>query len=139
MRSGHSWAAGLAGSLGPLLLAAARGSLPADARIATLPGSTVGVVIAAAGYPEAPRGGDEISGLDDAAATGALVFHAGTSRRPDGPFVTAGGRVLTVVGRGPDVAAAHGAAETAADCIHIDGAQRRHDIGADAIPAGAAR
>ncbi len=129
----------LAGSLGPLLLAAARGSLPADARIATLSGSTVGGVIAAAGYPEAPRGGDEISGLDDAAATGTLVFHAGTSRRPDGPFVTAGGRVLTVVGHGPDVAAAHGATEIAADCIHIDGAQRRHDIGADAIPAGAAR
>ncbi len=128
----------LAGSLGPLLLAAARGSLPADARIRTLPVSTVGVVVAAAGYPEAPRAGDAITGLDDAAATGALVFHAGTSRQADGRFVTAGGRVLTVVGRGPDLVAAMEAAETAADRIHIEGAQRRHDIGADALAAGAA-
>ncbi len=128
----------LAGSLGPMLLAAARGSLPADARIRTLPVSTVGVVVAAAGYPESPRAGDAITSLDDAAATGALVFHAGTSRQADGRFVTAGGRVLTVVGRGPDLVAAMEAAETAADRIHIEGAQRRHDIGADALAAGAA-
>ncbi|MGH2474480.1 MAG: phosphoribosylamine--glycine ligase [Candidatus Limnocylindrales bacterium] len=129
----------LAGSIGPLLLAAARGSLRAGARIGTVPASTVGVVLAAAGYPDAPRAGDLISGLGKAAATGALVFHAGTTRRPDGRFATAGGRVLTVVGRGPDIAAAQRGAEAAVDLIAIDGAQRRHDIGADALPTGAAR
>ena len=85
----------LAVALGPLLLAAARGDLRsalassniAGASLPMLPGAAVAIVLAAAGYPANPRTGDEIAGLDDAAATGALIFHAGTTRprrgRPD--------------------------------------------------------
>ena len=68
-----------------------------------------------------------------------MVFHAGTRRAGEGGWETDGGRVLAVVGRGPDLAAAHNAAERAAAHVRFDGAQRRHDIGADALPAGAAR
>jgi phosphoribosylamine--glycine ligase len=121
----------LAVPIGPLLLAAARGTLPASVEpLATLPGAAVGVVLAAAGYPEGPRRGDRIDGLDDAAASGALVFHAGTTSDPaDGGWRTAGGRVLTVVARGADLAEAAGAADRAADAITFDGMQRRRDIG----------
>lgn len=126
--------------LGPLLLAAAQGRLADAARPLGLPGavlpaimdSTVAIVLAAAGYPDTPRRGDPIQGLDDAAATGARVFHAGT-RRGQGSdrYETAGGRLLAVVGRGPDLIAARAQAEAAADAISIAGVQRRHDIGVD--------
>jgi phosphoribosylamine--glycine ligase len=142
----------LAVALGPLLLAAARGDLArasqalglVDARLPVFPGATVAVVLAAAGYPDAPRRGDAIEGLDDAASTGALAFHAGTAIGADGTVRTAGGRVLALVGRGPDLTAARDQAEQAADAVHWDGQQRRHDIGATdaavATPlAGAAR
>jgi phosphoribosylamine--glycine ligase len=142
----------LAVALGPLLLAAARGDLArasqalglVDARLPVFPGATVAVVLAAAGYPDAPRRGDAIEGLDDAVSTGALAFHAGTAIDADGTVRTAGGRVLALVGRGPDLIAARDQAERAADAVHWDGQQRRHDIGAtdDAVAtplAGAAR
>jgi phosphoribosylamine--glycine ligase len=130
----------IAGSLGPLLLAAARGRLPDDAppRIPELPGAAVGIVLAAKGYPGDPRRGDPIGGLETATGPSALVFHAGTIGRPQGGFGTNGGRVLTVVGRGPDLTAARDAAERAANTINWDGLQRRHDIARDLpIPAGA--
>jgi phosphoribosylamine---glycine ligase len=140
----------LAVALGPLLLAAARGDLAGasralgltDARLPVVPGATVALVLAAAGYPDAPRRGDAIAGLDTAAETGAIVFHAGTVVDADGTVRTAGGRVVTVVGRGPDLGAARDHAERAAGAITWDGLQRRHDIGADAPQAalaGAAR
>jgi phosphoribosylamine---glycine ligase len=127
----------MATPLGPILLAAALGdlgpSVAAPGRPAgvmpTLPGAAVALVLAAVGYPGVPRSGDVIDGLDDAAATGALVFHSGTVRDGDGTTRTAGGRVLCLVGRGRDVAAAAAAASTAADLIHAAGLQRRHDIG----------
>ncbi|HEX5148442.1 MAG TPA: phosphoribosylamine--glycine ligase [Candidatus Limnocylindrales bacterium] len=130
-------------ALGPLLLAAARGDLRgamagsrlSGSRLPTLPGAAVAVVLAAAGYPERPRSGDPIRGLDAAAANGALLFHAGTTRDADATIRTAGGRVLSVVGRGPDVAAAREAAQAAADLIEAPGLQRRHDIALE--PAGA--
>jgi phosphoribosylamine---glycine ligase len=129
----------LGGPLGPILLAAAQGRL-GDARMPILPDAAVGIVLAAAGYPGPPRGGDPIAGLDDAVAAGALVFHAGTVRDPDGTYRTGGGRVLTVVGRGPDLAAAGERADDAARHIDWPGMQRRHDIGADAMaPAAATR
>ena len=130
----------IAGSLGPLLLTAARGRLPDDTppRIPELPGAAVGIVLAAKGYPNDPRRGDPITGLDAAAAHGALVFHAGTFGRPQGGFGTNGGRVLTVVGRGPDLTAARDAAERAADAISWDDLQRRRDIARDLpVAAGA--
>ena len=124
----------LASALGPLLLAAAGGALPADGvhRLAILPTATVGIVLAASGYPEAPRGGDTITGLEAASAGRSLVFHAGTRLRADGQFETDGGRVVTIVGRGPDLPAARAAAERAAELVTWPGMQRRHDIGADA-------
>ena len=122
----------LAAALGPLLLASARGELLAaarplglaGARLPTLPGSMYGIVLAADGYPAAPRSGDRIAGIEQARAAGALVFHAGTRRTADGEWETAGGRVLTVVANGRD------AAELAADAITWPGMQRRRDIGA---------
>jgi phosphoribosylamine--glycine ligase len=132
--------------LAPLLLAAARGSLPADVgrRLPVDEAATVAIVLAGHGYPGDPRRGDPIEGLDEAGAIGAIVFHAGTiaRRRPEGGFGTNGGRVLAVVARGEDLAQARERAERAADAVTFDGAQRRHDIAADApSPAtvGAAR
>ncbi len=136
----------LAIALGPILLACARGDLGPVLRgaagdgatlLPTLPGAAVAIVLAAAGYPDAPRAGDPIEGLADAAATGALVFHAGTTRDPDGTVRTAGGRVLTVVGRGPDINAARTAAAAAVHLIRAPGLQHRTDIGADMAEATA--
>jgi phosphoribosylamine--glycine ligase len=126
----------VATALGPLLLAAARGALPAGlpALVPVMPGATVGIVLAAKGYPGDPRRGDPISGLATAADDGVLVFHAGTVARPDGGYGTNGGRVVTVVGRGPIVGEARRAAERGADAISWPGLQRRHDIGLD-LPA----
>jgi phosphoribosylamine--glycine ligase len=133
----------LAAPLGPLLLAAAHGVLKTAMSAPAMPGAAVGIVLAAANYPESPRRGDPISGIDDAAATGALVFHAGTRVAPGhvdgGAWTTDGGRVLTVVGRGADLAGARETAERAADEISWPGMQRRHDIAASAPqPVGAA-
>jgi phosphoribosylamine--glycine ligase len=130
----------LAVPLGPLLLAAARGRLPLGlpALLPTVASATVGIVLAARGYPGTPKRGHAIEGLEAATSSGALVFHAGTVRRPGGGYGTNGGRVLTVVGRGRGIAEARAAAESAADTITWDGLQRRHDIGADAVPSSAA-
>jgi phosphoribosylamine--glycine ligase len=115
--------------LAPLLLAAARGALPATPELLpTHDGAAVAIVLAAAGYPGDPRKGDAISGIDAALAQGALVFHAGTAATPDGAYSANGGRVLAVVGRGPDIAAARDTAERAADVVSWPGMQRRHDI-----------
>ncbi|MDQ6795677.1 MAG: phosphoribosylamine--glycine ligase [Chloroflexota bacterium] len=121
----------LAVPVGPLLLAAARRQLRADApaTLPVLPGAAVGIVLAGQRYPDARSDGDAISGIDAARESGALVFHMGT-RRLAGGWQTSGGRVLTVVGRGADLASARVAAEAAVDCIHWDGMQRRRDIGA---------
>jgi phosphoribosylamine---glycine ligase len=135
----------LAAPLGPFLLAAAKGRLQTAAkashvegsRLPTLPVASVGVVLAAAGYPEAPRHGDPIEGLHGARAAGALVFHAGTTRDADGGYRTGGGRVLTVVGRGPNVEAARVATEMAVDRVSFDGLQRRRDIGFDPVALAA--
>ena len=120
----------IAGSLGPWLLAAARGRLPATATVVpTLPGATAGIVLAAGGYPGTPERGQAIAGLDAATAAGALAFHAGTEQDDDAPgFRTAGGRILTIVASGPDLPTAAAAADRAADLVTFAGRQRRHDI-----------
>lgn len=121
--------------LAPLLAAAAAGALPADgpARLRARVEATVSIVLAARGYPGDPRRGDPITGIDEAMAGGALVFHAGTAarRRPEGGFGTDGGRVLAITTLGPDVPAAREAAERAANAVAWDGMQRRHDIARD--------
>jgi phosphoribosylamine--glycine ligase len=97
--------------------------------------ASVGVVLAAEGYPPAPaRKGDVISGLDDAAAMdGVQVFHAGTATNDTGDVVTSGGRVLTVVGTGADVRAARDRAYEAAAKISWPGVHYRRDIAAQAL------
>ena len=134
-------------ALGPLLLGAARGDLrPAMAgahlverRLPTLPGASVAITLAASGYPGRPRRGDPIGGLAEAEAGGALVFHAGTSIDADGTVRTAGGRVLSVVGRGADLAAARAVAMRATEQIHAPGLQHRTDIGLELTAIGVAR
>jgi len=98
------------------------------------PRAAVTLVLASAGYPESPRTGDVIAGLD-AVPAGIEVTHAGTRRRDDGAIVTAGGRVLNVTALGDDVAAARAAAYAAADAIQFDGRQMRQDIALRAVAA----
>src|SRR5205823_6912196 len=89
----------------PLLVAGATGHL---SNRAVMLGNDcrVGVVIASRGYPESAEAGRPIRGIDAAEALpGVVVYHAGTAKR-GGELVTAGGRVLTVVGRGSDYAEA---------------------------------
>jgi len=100
------------------------------------PRAALGVVIAAAGYPEAPRTGDPIHGLEQAARLPGKVFHAGT-KLEHGRIVTSGGRVLCAVGLGERVADAQRQAYALVDAIHIDGAHFRRDIGYRAIARGA--
>lgn len=93
-------------------------------------GSTVCVVMAAAGYPGTPRKGDEIAGLNELQEEEeVVVFHAGTARRADGAVVTAGGRVLSVTAHGADLAEARRRAYAVVDRLRWDGAQVRSDIG----------
>lgn len=115
-----------------LLGAAATGALPSRAaRFRNEP--HVGVVLAAGGYPDSVETGKLITGIEEAAKVdGALVFHAGTSQR-NGQLVTAGGRVLTVVGRGSIYRDAIDVAYRAASHIHFDGMQLRRDIGRKAL------
>jgi len=108
-----------------------------DARLAKVdvdwdPRAAVGVVLAAAGYPETVRKGDVIHGLEAAARLPGKVFHAGTDLR-DGHVVTNGGRVLCAVGLGDSVAAAQAQAYALVDSICWDGLQCRRDIGYRAI------
>ncbi|QOJ01239.1 MAG: phosphoribosylamine--glycine ligase [Phycisphaeraceae bacterium] len=91
------------------------------------------VVLASHGYPDTPRKGDVITGLDDADALlkgRGFVAHAGTRRNADGAIVTDGGRVLSVTALGDSPADARALAYKAADRIHFPGLQRRDDIGA---------
>ena len=92
------------------------------------PRFALGVVLAAAGYPDSPRKGDPITGLPTHALADAHVFHAGTAEQ-DGRVVTAGGRVLCVTALGDDVHAAQQRAYEVAAAIHFDGCQYRRDIG----------
>ena len=92
----------------------------------------LGVVLAAAGYPENPRKGDVITGLPTAEQDDVHVFHAGTASK-DGQIVTAGGRVLCVTALGDNVRTAQKRAYEVADGIVFDGRQYRRDIGYRAI------
>lgn len=129
----------LTSNLYPILLACAAGTLAhhrATHAATDLTWSTdtaVCMVLAAHGYPHTVRTGDPIASLPTAAD--ALVFHGGTARAPDGRVVTAGGRVLSVVGRGPTRAAARAACAALARTISFEGMQYRTDIGS-VPPAG---
>ena len=123
----------LASPLAGALAAAASGSLSGAAPLDWAPGAAVTVVIAAEGYPVSPVTGDVIEGIDDAErVAGAYVLHAGTSTDRGGPLVSAGGRVLNVVGTGPDLTAARAVAYQAAGRIRMRGGWSRSDIAAQA-------
>src|SRR6266516_284857 len=122
--------------LAGLLGAAANGGLAGAGPLAWAPGAAVTVVIAAEGYPAAPASADVIEGIDDAErVAGAYVLHAGTSTGPGGPLVSSGGRVLNVVGTGPDLPAARAVAYDAAERIRMRGGWYRGDIAAGAARA----
>jgi phosphoribosylamine---glycine ligase len=109
--------------LAEVLLAAASGGLAGHAPLEWGSGAAVAVVIAAEGYPEAPRKGAPITGAEIEG-----VFHAGTARDAEGRLVSAGGRVLTVVGTGDDLAAARAAAYAKVAQITLPGGFHRTDI-----------
>ena len=110
--------------LGQLLDAAATGTLAGFGELRWRDGSAVTVVLAAENYPGRPRVGDEVAGSE---AVG--VLHAGTTRRDDDAIVSSGGRVLSVVGTGPDLAAARSAAYGIIRSIRLPGSHFRSDIG----------
>jgi phosphoribosylamine---glycine ligase len=120
------------GDLAALLAAAADGDL--GGRTVTLRDRvSVGVVLAAEGYPGAVKTGAPIHGLQEASRLpGVTVFHAGTAAA-DGAIVTAGGRVLTVVATGEDYRSAIDRAYQAVALISFDGMQYRRDIGVKAL------
>jgi len=96
------------------------------------PRASLGVVMAAGGYPGSYHKGDIIRGLDAEQSEGVKVFHAGT-QLSDGQVVTSGGRVLCVCALGEDVAVAQRCAYAAVDKISWDKAYYRRDIGHRAI------
>jgi phosphoribosylamine---glycine ligase len=110
--------------LGQLLNAAATGTLASFGDLQWRDGAAVAVVLAAENYPGKPRVGDAITGSD---APG--VLHAGTARNKDGAIVSSGGRVLSVVGTGGNLAAARSAAYEIVGAIRLPGSHFRTDIG----------
>jgi phosphoribosylamine--glycine ligase len=116
--------------LSALFVGSANGTLSDVAPPVWSDGAAVAVVMASRGYPESSSSGDVITGVDDAEALdGVHVIQAGTALR-DGALVTAGGRVLAVIGTGGSVDTARAAAYEGVGRISFDGAQHRTDIAA---------
>jgi phosphoribosylamine--glycine ligase len=117
--------------LSPLLLGAATGTLDQVPFPVWRDGSAVAVVMASAGYPASSSTGDVITGIEAAEALdGVHVIQAGTAMVGD-DLVTAGGRVLAVIGTGTDLAAARESAYAGVATIEFEGSQHRTDIAAD--------
>ena len=114
--------------LAGLLHAAATGTLAEQPPLRWRDGAAVTVVVAAPGYPEAPRTGSPITGAD-----GDGVRHAGTAVGADGRVFSAGGRVLSVTAVGPDLAAARQTAYERVAGVRLDGAHWRTDIALAAV------
>jgi phosphoribosylamine--glycine ligase len=122
----------LATPLGGLLYAAATRDLAAHPPLEWGSGAAVGVVLAAGGYPGTPTTGGVITGLEDAMGNGSVIIHAGTAIDPQGNLISAGGRILTVVGLGEDIEAARARAYESIAAIQLEGSFYRHDIAAAA-------
>ncbi|MFF4962078.1 phosphoribosylamine--glycine ligase [Streptomyces sp. NPDC001222] len=123
--------------LARVLLAAANGTLADVEPLRWSDDAAVTVVVASHNYPDTPRTGDPITGLDEVAAEDAphaYVLHAGTRREGDA-VVSAGGRVLSVTATGADLVEARRRAYAAVDRIRLDGSQHRTDIAAKAAEA----
>jgi phosphoribosylamine--glycine ligase len=114
--------------LAGLLHAAATGTLAEHPPLRWRDGAAVTVVVAAPGYPEAPRTGEPVTGAD-----GEGVLHAGTALAADGTVVSAGGRVLAVTAVGTDLAAARQAAYERVAGVRLAGAHWRTDIALAAV------
>jgi phosphoribosylamine--glycine ligase len=114
--------------LAGLLHAAATGRLAEHPPVRWRADAAVTVVVAAAGYPDAPRAGDVVTGAELPG-----VLHAGTRRREDGAVVAAGGRVLSVLGTGPSLQAAADAAYELVGRVALAGGQHRTDIARRAL------
>lgn len=114
--------------LGQALNATATGTLGELAPLEWADGAAVTVVVAAENYPGKPRTGDVIGG-----AEGEGVLHAGTARSDDGAVVSAGGRVLSVVGTGVDLAEARAQAYDRIAAVKLPGSHHRTDIGQAAL------
>ncbi len=119
--------------LAGVLHAVASGTLARQPPLEWADGAAVTVVVAADGYPGTPRLGDVVTGAD---ADG--VLHAGTRRRDDGAVVSAGGRVLSVVGTGADLAEARDDAYRRLAGVTLPGAHHRRDIALRAVEGEAA-
>jgi phosphoribosylamine--glycine ligase len=128
----------LATPLAGVLMASATGRLAQLPPLAWHDEAAVTVVVAAHGYPATTRSDDPITGIDDAErVAGVHVLHAGTALR-DGVLVSAGGRVLSVVGTGSDLTAARATAYAGVDRITLPGSHHRTDIARRAAEAEAA-
>ncbi|GAA1457393.1 phosphoribosylamine--glycine ligase [Williamsia maris] len=114
--------------LGRALSATATGTLADLEPLRWREGSAVTVVVAAENYPGTPRKGDVITGGE---AEG--VLHAGTARNSEGAIVSSGGRVLSVVGSGADLAAARAQAYERVAAVKLPGGHHRSDIGLAAL------
>jgi phosphoribosylamine--glycine ligase len=116
-----------------LFLAACSGTLD-EVEVVWDPRVAICVVLAAGGYPEKPRSGAVITGLEEAAKVPDVrVFHAGTRRDAEGRIVTAGGRVLGVTALGATIEEARERAYGACDLIQFEGKTFRRDIGGPAL------
>ncbi len=120
----------LQSSLVELVEAGLQGELPSHADWDSRP--SIGIVLAAEGYPAEVRSGDMISGLGDS-PDGVKIFHAGTALSTDGHILTSGGRVLCVTAIGDSVLEAQTTALEACGHVHFHGMQYRSDIGYRAI------
>ncbi|QXE36029.1 phosphoribosylamine--glycine ligase [Streptomyces sp. GMY02] len=124
--------------LAAVLLAAAEGTLADLPPLTWRDDAAVTVVVASHNYPDTPRTGDPIDGLDEIAAHDAphaYVLHAGTRRDDGGTVVSAGGRVLSVTATGEDLTQARERAYAALHRITLPGSQHRTDIARDAAKA----
>jgi phosphoribosylamine--glycine ligase len=129
----------LQSGLGGLMMAAANGTLDTHPAPVWSSDSAVTVVIAAQGYPQSPRTGDVIAGLEAAGeAVGVDVLHAGTTVADDGTIAASGGRVLSVTAVGVNLHEARERAYAAVDLITLEGSHHRRDI-AQVAAANASR
>ncbi|RCG23690.1 phosphoribosylamine--glycine ligase [Streptomyces diacarni] len=122
--------------LGGLLYAAATGTLADFPALRWSAGAAVTVVVAAQGYPAAPRKGDVVEGLAEVAREDgpeAYVLHAGTRADADGTVRSAGGRVLSVTATGADLSEARARAYTAVGRVRLEGSHHRSDIAERAV------
>ncbi|MFD7021347.1 phosphoribosylamine--glycine ligase [Promicromonospora sukumoe] len=119
----------LATPLSDVMLASARGDLAGLEPLRWRPEASVTVVVASEGYPSSARSGDPITGIEDAQLlAGVHVLHAGTGRSETGDLISAGGRVLSVVALGTDLADARARAYEGVARIELKGSHHRTDI-----------